>query len=180
MAEKQDRKRRITGEAYWRLRGLQKQLEEGQKQLQKWREEKLEELKVYPDQVNWNTGAIYDPIIEIKKDETTGEGRVVNAKVIDRVPLEMLADHRAKGAELEEIAAKLVEHREHLAKRLRTWPDAISLKDGTVDGEAYVAVDPEADLTPQDEKAADFVERTLEDLDRCAEKLRQGPVAVDL
>jgi hypothetical protein len=168
------KKRRITGEAYWRLRGLQKQLEEGQKALQKWREEQLEELKLYPDQLNWNTGAIYDPLAEIK------DNQVVNAKVIGRVPLEMLADHRAKAAELEEIAAKLVEHREHLAKRLRTWPDAISLKDGTVDGEAYVAVDPEADLTPQDEKAADFVERTLEDLDRCAEKVRQGPVAVDL
>lgn len=136
-------KRRISGEAFWRLKGLLKKIDDAQAELKKWRESKLEEMKKYPDQVNWAVGSIYDPLVEIRDE------KVVNAKVIERLPYELLIEHRNKAREIETLGADLEQLRDDLARKLNTWPDAISVRDGVVDAGSLEAVDPDA---PKDEK----------------------------
>lgn len=136
--DEKKKKRRITGESYWKLRGLQKKIEDGNRALQKWREKELEKLKLYPDQVNWATGAIYDPLVKIEGD------KIISATVIGRISLELLKEHRDRVAALEPHAVQLVEIRDQLAKRMGVWPDSISLRDGNVDDDGFEAVDPDA------------------------------------
>ena len=135
--------KRVTGEAYWRMRGLVKKLDEATKAIQAWREAECERRSLYPDQVNWAVGAIYDTAAEIR------DGQVVNAKVVGRLPLEVLAAQRALIATVRALDEELVEYRDNLARRLRVWPEQIFFKDGSIsEGPEYEAVNVDAAPLP--------------------------------
>jgi hypothetical protein len=129
MSEK--RKRRIKGESFWRMHGMLKQIESGQEALKQWQDERLAELKLYRDQVNWSTAAVYDPMVEIE------DGKIVRGTVIARLPAAVVAAHDEKIKALQAIDRDLGDYRDQLAKRLGLFPKDIDIKTGEVSDDDY-------------------------------------------
>jgi len=142
------KKRRIRGDAFWKLKSFEKKIRKWQEELSEWEEKKCEELGLYPDQINWVTGVIVDPKAEIK------DGVVVNGHIIDRLPHEVLREHKAKANDLKKIDKEMVDFRDKLCKQLNVWPDMIDLQSGVISDDDYEGVDPdeEPESEPEDEK----------------------------
>lgn len=133
--EKVEKKRRIKGDAFWKLKGFEKKIRNWQEELSEWEEKKCEELGLYPDQINWVTGVILDPKSEVK------DGKVVNGCIIDRLPHEVLREHKAKASDLKKIDKEMVDFRDKLCKQLNVWPDMIDLQSGIISDDDYEGVD---------------------------------------
>jgi len=143
--EKKKKKRRIKGDAFWKLKGFEKKIQKVREELSEWELNKSEELKLYPDQINWATGAIFDPKAEIQ------DGRVVNAQVIERLAFDVLREHMSITEKLKKIDDEMVEYRDKLSAQLSVWPDMINLSTGIIADDNYEAVDPEKVDEPKDE-----------------------------
>ena len=148
MAEKKKKQRRIKGEHYWTLQNMLKELKKLNKELTEWQQEQAAELEVYPDQINWAIGAIYDPLTEIE------DGRVVRGKIISRIPYELLQESKEKTKAIEEQDAAIVEYREEIANKLDTWPNMIDFKTGEINVKEYSPVDPDEEERARKDKTA--------------------------
>lgn len=135
--EKVEKKRRIKGDAFWKLKGFQKRIKNLQEELTEWELKKAEELELYPDQINWMSGAIYKDGAEIQN------GRVVNAEIISRLPYDVLNEHRAIVNKSKSIDKDMTEFQEKIARQLKVWPDMIDLKTGIIADNDYEGFDPD-------------------------------------
>jgi len=137
MADKKDKKKqkRIKGKAYWKLNGFMNEIKQKQKDLAKWQLEKAEEQDLYPDQIAWGSGAIYDPLAEIV------EGKVINGKTIKRLPREIFKEYLDKIKEIDDVDVEVTKYREELAEKLGIWPDMIAYATGKITGE-YDGIEP--------------------------------------
>jgi len=150
--EEGKKKRRIRGDAFWKLRGFQKKVDKFQEELAEWEMEKLEELKLYPDQINWITGAIVDANAIIE------EGRVISGQIVGRLPHEVIKAHKKEIEKLKEIDKELITFLDDLSNKLNIWPDMIDLKTGVIKDEGeYESVNPD---TPVEEEKEKEVEET--------------------
>lgn len=122
----ESKKRRIKGEAFWKIHGFLKSIEDAQEALKKWTDDRAKELGKYRDQINWQTGLIYDPMVEIV------DGRIVRGKSIARVPDAMMDEYNAKLDSLRTIDRDLGDYRDQLARRIGVFPQDIDLKTGEV------------------------------------------------
>lgn len=135
--EKEKRKRRVMGDAFWKLKSFEKRLRKFQENLNEWETKKAEELGLYMDQINWSTGAVFDPLAEIQ------EGRVINARVISRLGFDVLREHREQMEEVKQLNKEMVDYRDDLSKHLHIWPDMIDLKNGVISDESYEGINPD-------------------------------------
>ncbi len=147
MAEKEKVKKRIAGPEYWKLMGLMKELQKLQVKLNEWAEEKAEEMQLYPDQINWNTGSIFDPLTVIVN------GKIVEGKVISRLERKAFNEHKKKVVALKKKDDEIGTFREGLAKKLNIWPDMIDFKTGVISGDyEEVAMDKKPDGKEEEKK----------------------------
>ena len=102
--KKEKKKRRIKGDAFWKLKGFEKKIRKIQEELSEWESKKAEEMKLYPDQINWATGAVFDPLVEIR------EGQVKNAQVISRLPFDAINEHKEKMKKVKELDNETVSY----------------------------------------------------------------------
>lgn len=135
--EKKKRKRRIKGDAFWKLKSFAKKSKEAQKEVSEWEAGKAEELELYIDQINWITGAIFDPMLEIK------EGKVVTGKVIGRLSYDVIKEHKERMVKVESIEKEIIEFRDQLSEKLNVWPDMINLRTGIISNDDYEGIDPD-------------------------------------
>lgn len=144
--EEKKKKRRIKGDAFWKLKGFEKRVKKFQENLDEWRNEKAEELELYPDLINWATGAIFNDGADIV------EGKVMNAKVVGRLDYSVLKEYRKQLEEIKKIDNDMSEFRDSLAKHLDIWPDMIDLKTGVIkDEDDYDGFDPDSDEEEKEE-----------------------------
>jgi len=148
MAKEEKAKKRIGGRNYWRIRKLVDEIKEIGKEIDKWQEAEAEKLELYPDQINWGVGSIFDPMVEIV------DGQVINAKVIGRLERDLFNAAAEKREALKAKDAELGELRDELAKKLGIWPDMINVNTGVIEGD-YEEVDPDDQPEEKTEKAAE-------------------------
>lgn len=139
MADKNEekKKKRIKGKAFWKLKDFEKKIRDFQEELSEWEINKAEELELYPDQINWNTGAIFDPNAEIKNNQ------VLNGLVIGRLEHKTLREHKNIIDKVKLIDKEMIEFRDKLANKLEVWPDMIDLKTGVIENDVYESIDPD-------------------------------------
>ena len=135
--EEKKKRRRIKGDAFWKIQGFQKRILKAQEELNEWEISKAEELGLYPDQINWATGAIFDDKAEIR------DGKVVNAQVISRLPHEVLRAHKEQGKVFKELSEEMDAFRNNLARKMKVWPDMIDISTGIVADNSWDEIDPD-------------------------------------
>lgn len=138
------KKRRIKGDAFWKLQGFQKRIREFSEEMSEWEMKTAEENELYTDQINWVTGAIFDPNAEIK------DSRVINAKVIGRLPHEIIREHKTMTEKLKKIDTDMVAFRNKLCEQLKVWPDMIDLQTGIVEDDKWDGIDPETETEDEE------------------------------
>lgn len=143
MAEKEKqveekKRRRIKGDAFWKIQSFQKRILKAQEELNDWQIAKAEELGLYPDQINWATGAVFDDKAEIK------DGKVINAKVIERLPFDVLRTHKEQREVFKKLSDEMDTFRNDLARKMKVWPDMIDISTGIVSDNAWEEIDPDA------------------------------------
>lgn len=129
MSDKKAKTRRIAGESYWKLNGLVEKYEDAVKALREAARAKARELKLYPDQPNFNTGQIVHPL-----DGT---------KVIGRMDMKVLDWYQKELAKVEAVQIEAREARKEIARRVDTFPDLIDAATGELTDEGVVKVDPD-------------------------------------
>jgi len=146
-AKAEKKQRRIKGDAYWKLNGYLKKTQKMQKDLAEWQHQKAEESTyihfdtgepitgVYPDLINWQTGAIFNDGAEIVK------GMVRNGKIIGRLAKDVLTEYREKMTEQTDLTEEIDAYRNQLAMALNVWPEQIDWKTGKIDTEEFDGIE---------------------------------------
>jgi hypothetical protein len=137
--EKVEKKRRIQGDAFWKLKSFEKRIKDLQEELTEWELSEAEELDLYPDQINWMNGAIYKDGAEIR------DGRVINAETIARLPHDVLSEHKKIIDKSKQIDKDMTEFQNNLSRQMNIWPDMIDLKTGIIADNNYDGFDPDTE-----------------------------------
>jgi len=143
--EKVEKKRRIKGDAFWKLKGFENKIKDLQEEITEWELKKAEELKLYPDQINWATGAIFDVHTEVEN------GRVVHGKAIDRLSFEVLNEHKSILDKAKQIDKDMDAFKNKLARQMKIWPDMIDMKTGIIADDLYDGFDPDDESEIEEE-----------------------------
>jgi len=152
MAKDEKKQRRVKGDAYWKLNGFLKKVQELQKEMAEWQERKAEEATfidihtaepitgVYPDLINWNTGSVYNDGAEII------DGIVKNGKIIGRIDKKIIVEYKEMLKSMNALNEEISEYRDKLAQRLNVWPEQIDWKTGKISTEEFDPEELPADL----------------------------------
>lgn len=136
MADKKDKaKRRIKGELFWKLTDAKDAAEEALEALRTAAREKARELKLYPDQVDFVTGRVLDPL-----DGT---------KVVDRLDFEVLEWYQGEVDKFNDVQRLWRDAQRAAAKACNLPADLIDPKTGEIADGNVEFVDP---LAPKEDE----------------------------
>ncbi len=160
--KKETRRRRLKGKALGELRARMKGLERAVKAMQTKRDDILDAHDAFRDQVNWNTGIIYD-VGEKKPDgrglqAPTGEAED-KGKPSDRVPIGRITKEEEKAEracrrEVEHLDSEIGDLKWELAEKLGCMPNDIDTTTGEITGTPVIQIDPD-DTQPMEVAAAE-------------------------
>ena len=136
---KAPRRKRLKGKALGELRTGMKVLEKAVNCLNKERDRILDEHNIFKDQVNWNSGIIFDADLKI-------EDRVP----IDRLTKDEIKEQRPLVAEVDSKTSEVGDLIWRLCDKLGCIPGDLSTSTGEITGTPVDHVDP-YDETPQAE-----------------------------
>ena len=154
-----EKKRRIAGKAFWRIRSAMEAIEKAAKELREWREEQAKALEVYPYQLNWGLGVIYSEDCTVTVQDKREV--VTNGKIERKIPQEILDEDRKRRDEIETKDVSLGQFRDKLAKKLEVHPADIDLKSGVISDDGFEDIDVDMD----DEKPQPKSKKGKGDLD---------------
>lgn len=141
------RRRRLRGQKLGELRRMMKKLHGAVKALNRCRDDILDAHELFPDQINWGSGILYD-VGAKNADGKTEEERAANRIAIGRITKEEQQRERQLRLEVESIDSEIGDLKWELAEKLGCFPADIDSGTGQITGTPVDGVDPDA---PQEE-----------------------------
>jgi hypothetical protein len=119
MPEPGDKKRRrIRGEHFWAIRKCAQEVDDTRRALQDATQDEAKALNLYPDQVNWDSGATF----QVAGDERPN----------GHIPQDALARITEKARAFKEAQKALRDKLNIVAEIVGTWPDVINPATGEI------------------------------------------------
>lgn len=120
------KKKRLTGEAYWRLYDLQEEGEKTIKQFGEWARKKCRELDLLPDVTDFLLGVVFDEPVD---PSNPAKFRRQVKNIEDEAALARAAEFQAELDVINDKRSKLIRQ---IAMAAKVRPDQIDARNGVI------------------------------------------------